>query len=152
MSKFFTAMFVCFWSCSTIPKEGEIHFLVPNGYTGWVNIQFNDSLAKNESIESLNSYFYFVTGDPANFSIRNDKFRSGHWVMNFYYYDRDSLRKLKWPSYPYSNILFEGTIGSKELQSAEKRPYAYTFYVTKEEIKVAGLSMSDLPENPIRLR
>ncbi|OJW31011.1 MAG: hypothetical protein BGO54_07565 [Sphingobacteriales bacterium 46-32] len=148
----FLFFLLCFGmiSCTTAQNDRGIYIFIPEDYTGWVNIKFNDTSSSNDPILISESYLFFISDDPANFSVKSDKFEEGRWTFNYYYYSPKRIKKLDWLGYPQRNIFFEGTIGNKKRQLKEGRRYAFSFYVSKEKMQIDGLSMDNIPRNPIR--
>ena len=85
---------ICLLSaCRTDTLRYEIYF-IPKGYTGYVNIRLNDSSSSNKIIHTDNSYIYFITGNPARYSVRDKKPPAGSYIVQYYYYSPDSLKQL----------------------------------------------------------
>ena len=137
--------------CTLDQKTKKARYLIPKDYTGWVNITFNDTSAKVNSLSFSDGFVYIIIGDPEAFSVQDDVFEAGLFSEEFYYYNTDSLIILQNLSYPKRNVFFPRTISLKEWDSNGllKDKKVFTFYVSRELLAVDGLSLDDFPSNPI---
>jgi hypothetical protein len=90
----FLSTYLLFSICSCRAQEFHANYFIPKGYTGFVNIIFNDSASHNKVIKNGNTYTYFITGDPKRFSISSKEPESSNYVESYFYYSIDSLLEI----------------------------------------------------------
>src|SRR5215217_4429001 len=80
--------------CSCGAQEFHANYFIPKGYTGFVNIIFNDSASHNKVIKNGKTYTYFITGDPKRFSVSSKEPESGNYTESNFYYSSDTLLEI----------------------------------------------------------
>lgn len=149
LKKLFAIFSICLLnSCSNNYKT---IFYIPNNYTGWVNIRFEDTLSTNIIEKKSNEFTFFIDKHPENFSVKSKLIPEGFYEHTFYYYNKNTFIKLKSIGYPLNNIFFNNFITLHEYddQNQLRNVTFYSFYVSKNLLNSDSVSIEKLPKNPI---
>jgi len=123
----FTSVLVvlcCILSCKHDTKK---IFFIPKGYKGWVNIVYTDTAKSMQPFRFNDGYVYMITGDPSDFKIPYDQ-SLGNWsLIDYYYYDKDSITNIN------DKIYFGTTLGSPGISTDVKQKInASSFFIGDE--------------------
>lgn len=149
LKKLLTLFCICFFvSCS---HNYKTEFYIPNNYTGWVNIRFDDTLSTNSIKKTSNEFRFFITKDPINYSVKSKLIPKGFYEHSFYYYNNKSFNKLQSMGYPLNNIFFNSFINLHEydIHNHLKNITYYSFYVSKNLLNSDTVTIEKLPKNPL---
>jgi hypothetical protein len=117
-------------------------YLIPEGYVGWVRIDFNIKGASPSPIEDG----YFLFRFPASGRIQTSSDMEYGWADDeHYYYSGDNRRRLKETGWGGGGMIWAGFNGSKQ---GEKEVYQYFFVGTEEELNEFGMKNKDGDGHP----
>lgn len=135
--------------CNFSSKESRTFFFIPNNYTGWVNIIFEDSSSKSISLDLDNNFIFLINKNPEKFSVKTMALPSGKYIDTYYYYDSDTSYKLKELDYPKNNVFFSRftTLQKKNSHGLFETKIIYSFYVSSIALNIDSISIDNLPEN-----
>jgi hypothetical protein len=147
----FIAICFLYCSCTLGQQKRHTHFFIPKDYTGWVNIVFDDSSSTKEVLSFSDGFVFMINKSPEEFRIRSKAIPDGRYIDHFYYYNLDTVIRLKDLDYPKSNIFFGRFIikHEKDKKGSFNNKQIYSFYVSKELLDTDGLSIDKLPKNKL---
>jgi hypothetical protein len=124
----FTSVFVVLFCISSCIKDTKkTIYLIPRGYKGWVNIVYIDTAKSLQPFHFNDGYVYMITGDPSNFRIAYDQSLGNWYVIDYYYYDKDSITNIN------DKIYFGTTLGSPGMSTDVKQKInASSFFIGDE--------------------
>jgi hypothetical protein len=112
-------------------------YLIPEGYVGWVRIDFNIKDAPSLPIEDGQYLFKF----PSSGRIQTSSdIEYGGANDDYYYYSGDTRRLLKSTGWGKGGMIWAGFNGKAQ---DEKEVYEYFFVGTEEELKEFGWEEKD---------
>jgi len=121
-------------------------YLIPEGYVGWLRIEFNVEGAPPIPIEDGHYLFKF----PPSGLIKTSSDIEYGWAMDEYYYSSgDDRRRLKGSDWGGGGMIWGGVTGSKQVPQRERTRYAEFFVGTEEQFKNCGLEYKDSDLNPV---
>lgn len=135
--------------CNFSQKESKTFFFVPNNYTGWVNIVFEDSSSKSISLDLDNNFVFLINKNPEEFSVNAKALPDGRYIDSYYYYDIDTSYRLRELDYPRNNVFFSRfiTFQKKNSHGIIENKTAYSFYVSSIPLNIDSISIDKLPQN-----
>ncbi|HET6226489.1 MAG TPA: hypothetical protein VFF27_09440 [Bacteroidia bacterium] len=129
----------------------EEYYFIPDGYTGWVNIIFEDSTSHNEVIQSGNGYFHFIANNPLKYTVKSKIFPEGYYSSHFYYYSKDTLYEIFDETHQNIQIFNKGTsnfaTSKNGFLSAKNGVKIVSFYVSSKAV-TSNFDIK-ISENPI---
>lgn len=83
-----------FYTCRE--KDRILNIFIPEGYLGKVKLHFGIDSSKNHMLNSKdNMYVIFLSGKSLkNFTIKEKNFPGGPYIINYYFYSKDTLYQL----------------------------------------------------------
>jgi hypothetical protein len=96
MKKTMVTLLFCLILSSCHEKTRTLHVFIPEGYTGWVDLQFGVDSSKNHMLNSGDDmYVIFLSGNNLkNYKIKEKNFPGGPYNEYFYYYSKDTLYQI----------------------------------------------------------
>ena len=120
-------------------------YLIPEGYVGWVRINYRIKEAPVIPIEDGLYLFKFPESGLINTSSEGEE---GFASDEYYYYSTDRRQPI--PSTTNDSLIWGGVaFGSKTLPGQEPTRYAEFFVGTKKQFERLGLKCKDSDLNPI---
>jgi hypothetical protein len=118
-------------------------YLIPDGYVGWVRINYKIKEAPVLPIEDGHYLFKFPENGTINTSSEGEE---GFASDEYYYYSNDTRRSIS-----TGDALIWGGVafGSKSTPGEEPTRYAEFFVGTKEQFQELGVKCKDSELNPI---
>src|SRR2546429_9618871 len=112
-------------------------YLIPEGYVGWVRIDFNIKDAPSLSVED--GYYLFKFPPSGRIQTSSDM-EYGAAKDEFYYYSGDTRHLLKETGWGHGGMIWAGFNGGAQ---GEKEVHQYFFVGTEEELKEFGWKEKD---------
>jgi uncharacterized protein DUF6843 len=120
-------------------------YLIPDGYVGWVRINYRIKEAPVLPIEDGHYLFKFPENGLINTSSEGEE---GFASDEYYYYSDDTRRPI--PSSTDNAMIWGGVaFGSKTVPGQEPTKYEEFFVGTNEQFEQVGLKCKDSELNPI---
>jgi hypothetical protein len=114
-------------------------YLIPEGYVGWVRVNFDVKDAPPLSIEDGYYLFKFASDGKLNTS---SGMEYGWGSDEYYYYSSNTRRKLKATGWGGGGMIWGDFNGAAQSgQGADEPPYQFFFVGTEEQYKKYGLNM-----------
>jgi hypothetical protein len=110
-------------------------YLIPEGYVGWVRIEFNVEGAPPVPIEEGHYLFKFL---PSGLIRTSSNIEFGWATDEFYYYNGDNRRQIKETGWGKGGMIWGPATGSKEIPKQEPTRYEQFFVGTEEQFKKYG--------------
>lgn len=119
-------------------------YLIPEGYVGWVRINYKVKDAPRIPIEDGHYLFKF----PESGSIDTSSDNEEGWAKDEYYYYSDDRRR-QLPHEIDNEMIWGHIIGGKTSRGQEPTKYEEFFVGTEEEYQKYGVKHKDSELNPI---
>ena len=120
-------------------------YLIPDGYVGWVRINYRIKEAPVLPIEDGHYLFKFPESGLINTSSEGEE---GSASDEYYYYSNDKRQPIQ--SNTDDSMIWGGVaFGTKTILGQEPTRYAEFFVGTEEQFKEVGLKCKDSELNPI---
>ena len=122
-------------SCQTETRR-PIRYLIPQGYVGWVRIEFGIPHASALPVEDdsylirFTSEGYIQTSSPIEYGAASD---------DYYYYSENGREPLPSTGWGKGGMIWGRSNGLRV--GAEDRPYEHLFIGTEEQFKTIGANM-----------
>lgn len=110
-------------------------YLIPDGYVGWVRIDYK---AENASVLPTENGFYLVTLPPDGHLRTSSPIEYGSATDEYFYYSGPNRRLLKATGWGEGRMIWGQFNGS--LQGSDEPPYQYFFVGSEEQFKGLGLT------------
>jgi hypothetical protein len=126
----------------------QSRFLIPEGYVGWVRVEFQINDAPPLSIEGQESLFRF----PPSGLLKTSSSEEYGWAKDHYFYYSETGTRILSDTGPASQRLIWGKINGEESGSQGKRKYEEFFVGTEQQFRDQTRREQNVgpiaPENP----